>query len=39
MGSLSASHAVGCVFEPRLGQTKDHHKNGTKCLFGTQTLG
>ena len=27
--SMSASHAVGCQFTPRLGHTKDHHKIGT----------
>ena len=30
--SMSASEMVGRRFEPRLGHTKDHHKNGTNCL-------
>ena len=30
--SVSASHTVGRDFAPRSGHTKDHHKNGTKCL-------
>ena len=30
--SMFASHVVGCVFAPRPCHTKDHHKNGTKCL-------
>ena len=32
--SLSASHMVGRCnwFASRPGHTKDHHKNGTKCL-------
>ena len=30
--SMSASHAIGHGFGPRLGHTKDHHKNGTNCL-------
>ena len=29
---VSASHAVGCGFEPRPVYTKDHHINGTNCL-------
>ena len=30
--SVSASRTVGREFAPRLGHTKDHHKNGTDCL-------
>ena len=30
--SVSASHTVGLGFASRLGHTKDHHINGTKCL-------
>ena len=29
---VSASHTVGLGFAPRLGHTKDHHKNVTNCL-------
>ena len=32
VGSVSASHTVGCEFVSRSGHTKDHHKNGTNCL-------
>ena len=31
-GLVSASCAVDRGFEPWLGYTKDHHKNGTNCL-------
>ena len=31
--SVSTSHTVGRGFASRPGQTKDHHKNGTECLF------
>ena len=34
---MSASHAVGCGFVPRPGHTKDHQKNGTKCLLARNT--
>ena len=30
--SVSTSHVVGRGFAPRLGYTKDHHKNDTDCL-------
>ena len=31
--SVLASHVVGHGFVPRLGYTKEHHKNGTNCLI------
>ena len=34
--SMSPSHEVGREFTPRLGHSKDHHKNCTNCL---QALG
>ena len=32
VGSVSASHTVGCEFASRPGHTKDHHKDGTNRL-------
>ena len=31
--SMLAARVVGRGFNPRLGHTKDHHKNGTNCLL------
>ena len=37
--SVATPHAVGRVFAPRPGHTKDHNKTGTNCLPAWHTCG